>query len=971
LPIRARYEDFNGDIIAYARAIDEWNRGNDLGNQNRSGLNNGDSLENGGNSINFALVINNKGVINYDELDRQAERTISGGIGINALSLGEEQGRIRGGRTNVEATLLLRGEAGSDGTQQGNTRERQEVILKEYAQKRGIWISPETVAGWKPISDEVTMEARVYDDGENVIKVGYNYLNFYDTPLEWLTNKISLNNFLFPDTALELTGFTETYGVTKDVQGKFFAPVYQQKYVKGRVLQDNELPLLREEMKQRGFKHKGYSTYYNDNYIINDLHVDNVMITENGNYRLIDTVPRLNTPDQNLDGKREYGDYSIIQEKPTVQNVPPGIISTEGIPGDYENGKEKESGMERPAKPEYEDYGDDVLAFARAIDEWNRGNDLEGMSNSAKFAGQNTEENGTKISERLPQRTVGSENKTVGSMEQPAPNNRASEKATNDVRRAAVKEGNKDEQLKTIEKTAKEKGVWIDNPSSLGDYFSKGGENEVYYNPAENKVYKINNFEYAGDDVSNFFERIDAHNELFPESFYRIAGFTKNSKGEISAVLEQPYVEAEREATEGEIIDYMKSLGFEANGIDDFSNGNYNVFDAVPDNVLMGKDGRLYFIDTQINAESKESDDGGGIRFQAIPGSAAGADVSRHRAELDRRLNLKAKILENWQDAYLPVKEFLDVLRKAGTEVKDYCDFYLQSTHTAGKNDAHWESYSQQYQKPLNKAIHDLTEKGFTLREIENYAILKHRLERNAWMAQKDAAEGKTPKDDYSGLKAVEKETGKSAADFISEFESRAGKGLVEEFWKKVNGATDFSIRKLMESGLISRETYDELKARYRYYIPLRGHDQKTAEDVYDYSPDTGTYFSPPLIKADGRISRSETPFAYIPQMAQSAIVSGNKNTLNMTMKRLAAVDKTGTLRPFIKQYPLPSLNFTASVSVECSLPEAFRDINIGGCTANTMFSYIYDAKTVDFIKSLYFKTLLFSTALILWKKSK
>ena len=150
--------------------------------------------------------------------------------------MAEESGRTGGGRRNVEASLLLRGSAGADGSQQGNTRERQEKILKEYAQREGIWISRETVEGWKPVGDDVTMEARVYFGGSDVIKVGYNYLNFYETPLDWLTNKISLNNYIFPDTELELIGFTETYGATRDVSGVFFAPVYKQRYVKGRVL---------------------------------------------------------------------------------------------------------------------------------------------------------------------------------------------------------------------------------------------------------------------------------------------------------------------------------------------------------------------------------------------------------------------------------------------------------------------------------------------------------------------------------------------------------------------------------------------------------------------------------------------------------------------------------------------------------------------------------------------------------------
>jgi len=186
-------------------------------------------------------------------------------------------------------------------------------------------------------------------------------------------------------------------------------------------------------------------------------------------------------------------------------------------------------------------------------------------------------------------------------MGQKGENNRASASAANYVRQAASRAREKDEQLNIIKKTAKEQGIWIEDYASFGDYFSKGGENEVYFSSVKNSVFKLNNFEYAADDVSNFFDRIDIHNELFPESYYEIVGFTENSVGEISAVLEQSYVEAEREATESEIATYMEALGFEMDYSDSFKNDRYYVFDAFPNNVLMGTDGRLYFIDTQIS----------------------------------------------------------------------------------------------------------------------------------------------------------------------------------------------------------------------------------------------------------------------------------------------------------------------------------------------------------------------------------
>ena len=44
----------------------------------------------------------------------------------------------------------------------------------------------------------------------------------------------------------------------------------------------------------------------------------------------------------------------------------------------------------------------------------------------------------------------------------------------------------------------------------------------------------------------------------------------------------------------------MESLGFIMDYPDEYHNERYEVFDAVPNNVLYGIDDQLYFIDTQI-----------------------------------------------------------------------------------------------------------------------------------------------------------------------------------------------------------------------------------------------------------------------------------------------------------------------------------------------------------------------------------
>lgn len=165
-------------------------------------------------------------------------------------------------------------------------------------------------------------------------------------------------------------------------------------------------------------------------------------------------------------------------------------------------------------------------------------------------------------------------------------------------------ESYKRKQIKELIKFTNLNSLWVDLSDFDVTYMDKGGENEVFHD-SNISVIKLNNFEYAGEDLENFFIRIFAHNKFFSNVPYHMIGFTYNSQHEFCAVLIQPYIKAKREATEDEIAEYMEALGFEMDYIDEFHNEQYEIFDAVPNNVLYGIDGDLYFIDTQIRLRSQ------------------------------------------------------------------------------------------------------------------------------------------------------------------------------------------------------------------------------------------------------------------------------------------------------------------------------------------------------------------------------
>lgn len=154
-------------------------------------------------------------------------------------------------------------------------------------------------------------------------------------------------------------------------------------------------------------------------------------------------------------------------------------------------------------------------------------------------------------------------------------------------------------QINGLKKWAKEYGCWFDNPKVFGEFSDRGSENEVYMDTTDEVVNKLNDFRYADDNLEAFFQRINIYNTLFPDCAYILQGFAKNRDGQICAVISQPFIRADREASIEEIAGALALMGFipQQDG-EYFSNGEVDIFDALPNNVLHGIDGNLYFIDT-------------------------------------------------------------------------------------------------------------------------------------------------------------------------------------------------------------------------------------------------------------------------------------------------------------------------------------------------------------------------------------
>ena len=98
-------------------------------------------------------------------------------------------------------------------------------------------------------------------------------------------------------------------------------------------------------------------------------------------------------------------------------------------------------------------------------------------------------------------------------------------------------------------KFAKEHGMWIpmDNVFDLGIPGPSGNENDTYV--AKDTIYKVNNLLNSGG-VCKLLDKILLHNLIFPNTAYRLHGFTGYDGRTIMPVLEQERICESQPATQ-------------------------------------------------------------------------------------------------------------------------------------------------------------------------------------------------------------------------------------------------------------------------------------------------------------------------------------------------------------------------------------------------------------------------------------
>ena len=148
-------------------------------------------------------------------------------------------------------------------------------------------------------------------------------------------------------------------------------------------------------------------------------------------------------------------------------------------------------------------------------------------------------------------------------------------------------------------------------------------------------------------------------------------------------------------------------------------------------------------------------------------------------------------------------------------------------------------------------------------------------------------------KQDKSGLTALKEyfsgNNYEDAAiiDQVQSYDDMIGSDMADKLMEAVQAVSQFALDEDYKNGLVTKEGYNRAKNMFRYYIPLRGFDETTMEDVYEYMTYSKGTGAKSLVHAKGRSSKAGSPLATAANMALNAIARGLRNQNKQRAYRL------------------------------------------------------------------------------------
>ena len=277
----------------------------------------------------------------------------------------------------------------------------------------------------------------------------------------------------------------------------------------------------------------------------------------------------------------------------------------------------------------------------------------------------------------------------------------------------------------------------------------------------------------------------------------------------------------------------------------------------------------------------------------------------------------KEELLRSFFDGLRPLEQMQQLVEKAlGRKLRDSENAYGLATLLHSVNKAMMDKAETEFMLPvlrqsanmmrrlIGRRGHRKMSREEAREMLNNYLLAKHGLERNEWFYQQALAnDPDAEEEDKAGLRGLAESLGENPDDYkavaeqvVADFEDMFDATEIGDYWASMKALTDRMLEISYESGMIDKDTFESLKARHKYYVPLRGFADGTSGDLFDYVS-RHPHFQSVFKKMKGRKSKADDPLANLYNMLQSAIVIGNNNKVMQNIYNMAVNAKSDLLR--------------------------------------------------------------------------
>jgi hypothetical protein len=411
--------------------------------------------------------------------------------------------------------------------------------------------------------------------------------------------------------------------------------------------------------------------------------------------------------------------------------------------------------------------------------------------------------------------------------------------------------------------------IYLAGEEALADQFAKGGMGmpidgsldavtQAVYVKAENIIDVINNKKHR-----ELF--MDLYAELSLPEAYIDGKRTKALEGrkKLARAYEPRIKEGAWSFFESrEMIERLKAEGF-----DGFWNYEYPL-DTVPNQDLA--------LGVFSGEQMKSATDNSGaydpnnpdMRFRKAAEEADAAPVGSSLGMPEE--NWREKFVRLFQDGFNRMLRAQEIITEGGGDATGDKNVYRAEELSHDQIGSRIRKFGKDYRDPLRKVMRP---NSITLDELDAYLTAQHAPERNAWIA---SFNDEMP-DGGSGM------TNAEAAKIRSVLSQREG---MDEAAAIVRSVNDLALDDMVEGGHITQEFADDLRARWTYYVPLKGIEGQ------EIRPGLGSGYSvvgSGIKKAMGRGAgnRAESPTAHSFAGAETTIVRTGKTKIGQALVNL------------------------------------------------------------------------------------